>query len=79
MPAAPIKGITFVRDYYSEKYADYPADFVCCRHVLEHIQDPRAFINVVKGAVTDKNVVVFFEVPNVLLYPEGSWYLGPDL
>ncbi|MBW2490982.1 MAG: methyltransferase domain-containing protein, partial [Deltaproteobacteria bacterium] len=26
-----------INDYYSEKYTGYPADFISCRHVLEHI------------------------------------------
>jgi SAM-dependent methyltransferase len=71
------KGITFIRDYYSERYAHYPADFVCCRHVLEHIQDPIAFMKMIRNAVADKNAVIFFEVPNVLytLKDLGIWDL----
>jgi len=32
--------ITFIKDFYSERYMDYKCDFICCRHVLEHIQYP---------------------------------------
>lgn len=59
--------ITFVQDFYSERYVNYPADLICCRHVLEHIPDPRNFIATVRQAVgARRHTVVFFEVPNVL-------------
>ncbi|UCH02446.1 MAG: class I SAM-dependent methyltransferase, partial [Candidatus Bathyarchaeota archaeon] len=29
--------LTFINDYYSERYANYHGDLVCCRHTLEHI------------------------------------------
>jgi SAM-dependent methyltransferase len=29
--------ITFIKDYYSEKYANFRGDMVCCRMTLEHI------------------------------------------
>lgn len=70
--------ITFIRDFYSESYAEYKADLICCRHVLEHIQFPRDFITNVRCAIDDKvNSVVFFEVPNVMftLKDLGIWDL----
>jgi hypothetical protein len=58
--------VTFVQDYYSERYAHHRADFVCCRHVLEHVQDPVEFLSVVRRAIGDRlDTVVFFEVPNL--------------
>ncbi len=68
--------VTFVRDFYSEKYTHYKADFIVCRHVLEHIQNPDAFIANVRRAVGNRHeTVVFFEVPNVLftLRDLGIW------
>ena len=70
--------ITFIRDFYSERYAGYKADLICCRHVLEHIQFPRDFISSVRRAIDDKvHSVVFFEVPNVMftLKDLGIWDL----
>jgi SAM-dependent methyltransferase len=72
------KGIEFVRDYYSEMYAQYRADLICCRHVLEHIQKPRNFLKTVRTAVGQRtDTVIFFEVPNVLytLKDLGIWDL----
>ena len=59
--------ITFIQDFYSEQYAGYEADFICCRHVLEHIQEPIEFLTSVRRAVVNRpKTVVFFEVPNAL-------------
>lgn len=58
--------ITFIRDFYSEKYADYTADFVCCKMTLEHIPDVADFVGMVRRAVGDNpDTVVFFQVPEV--------------
>lgn len=59
--------VQFVRDFYTEEYSGYPADFICSRHVLEHIHQPADFMSMVRRAVGQRfHIVVFFEVPNVL-------------
>ncbi len=59
--------ITFVKDYYGEKYADQSADFVVCRHVLEHIETPSSFLRSIRRTLGNRSdAVVYFEVPNVL-------------
>lgn len=64
--------ITFIQDFYSEKYASVEADFICCRHTLEHIPDPRNFLRVLRLAIGDRmNMQVFFEVPNALHTIQG--------
>jgi SAM-dependent methyltransferase len=70
--------ITFIRDFYSERYASYRADFICCRHVLEHVQFPRDFLITVRRAIGNRSgTAVFFEVPNGLftLRDLGIWDL----
>jgi SAM-dependent methyltransferase len=63
----PADQITFIPDAYSERYAHYQADLLCCRHVLEHIAQPQDFLRMVRRAIgTRQNTVVFFEVPNGL-------------
>jgi hypothetical protein len=58
--------IRFIQDFYSEKYAYLTADFVCCRHTLEHIQPTRQFVQMVRNAIGDRReTIVFFEVPDV--------------
>ena len=67
--------VSFVQDFYTEKYTSQEADLIVCRHVLEHIEDPDAFIAQVRRAVGDKQSVVFFEVPNAnwTLRHGGIW------
>ncbi|MFO0982802.1 MAG: class I SAM-dependent methyltransferase [Planctomycetota bacterium] len=65
--SAAASRIEFVKDFYSEKYAHVAADFVCCRHTLEHIHRVREFIAMVAQAIASRpDTVVFFELPDVL-------------
>lgn len=66
---AETEQVTFVRDYYSDRYASaYPADFVCCRHVLEHVPDPIEFLRSIRlSAGGTDGAAVYFEVPNLAL------------
>jgi hypothetical protein len=86
---AAAEQVRFVQDFYSERYAGYEADFICCRHVLEHIHSPRDFVGTVRHSIGNRtNTVVFFEVPNVMftLRDLGIWdliyehcsYFGPS-
>ena len=58
---------TFIKDYYSEKYAHVDGDFICCKMTLEHIQDTAKFVGMVGRILKDKsNTIVFFQVPDVV-------------
>jgi len=60
------ESLKFIRDYYSERYANYHGDLVCCRHTLEHIPNTAEFVNTVRRAIGDRlDTIVFFEVPDV--------------
>jgi hypothetical protein len=70
------EGVTIIPDYYSEKYGSLEADLVCCRHVLEHVAEPVAFLRTVRRAIGDRpDTVVYCEVPNVryTLHDLGVW------
>jgi SAM-dependent methyltransferase len=70
------RGITIVPDYYSERHADYAADFVICRHVLEHIPKPQSFLGSVRAALAGKSdAAIFFEIPNAsfVFTNDGMW------
>jgi SAM-dependent methyltransferase len=58
--------ITFIQDFYSEKYAGYHADLVCCKMTLEHIQHTADFVRMVRRSIADRpDTIVFFQVPDV--------------
>jgi hypothetical protein len=58
--------IEFVADYYSEQYAHYHGDLICCRMTLEHIADTARLVQTVRRSIGDRlNTVVFFQVPDV--------------
>jgi len=63
--AADDPKLTFIADFYSEKYTDYHADFVCCKMTLEHIPDTANFVRTVRRSIGDRlDTNVFFQIPN---------------
>lgn len=82
---AKTQTIQFVKDFYSDRYAEYAGDLVCCRQVLDHLGSPKAFLKMVRGLIGDRtDSVVYFEVPNPerrlqqfvpwnVGYEHGSW------
>ena len=68
--------ITVIPKAYSEVSGEYPADFICCRHVLEHIDRPLEFLKRIRSSIDHrKDCIVYFEVPNALYSLEhlGLW------
>ncbi len=58
------ENVTFVTDFYSEKYSEYQADFVCCKMTLEHIHPTSDFIGTVRRSIGDReNTIIFFQIP----------------
>jgi len=57
--------LTFIRDYYSERYAEHHGDLICCRHTLEHIHNTAEFISSIRRAIGNSKTETFFEVPDV--------------
>jgi SAM-dependent methyltransferase len=68
-PRVTIRPVSF-----SEIGGCLDADFVCCRHVLEHIGEPREFLEALVAKLKP-GASVFFEVPNVLftIRDGGIW------
>jgi len=59
--------VKFVHDFYTEKYWDYQADLIICRHVLEHVDNPKDFLKRLRQAIGGRlNTYLFFEIPNAL-------------
>jgi len=58
--------MTFIRDLYGPKYAHLQADYVCCRHTLEHIAPVQEFMHLVRETIGERrHVNVFFELPDM--------------
>lgn len=80
-----------IRDDYSEKYSSYHADLMVCRQVLEHIREPKRFMEMIRRIIDgNADTVVFFEVPNAmftlkqsgiwdLIYEHCSYFTAPSL
>jgi hypothetical protein len=83
--------VMIIPDYYSEKYTDQQADFVCCKMTLEHIRDVADFVGTVRRSIGDQlKTTVFFQVPDVerilkevafwdIYYEHCSYFSMPSL
>jgi hypothetical protein len=82
---APNPSLTFIKDYYSEKYAGIAAALVSCRHVVDILGDPLAFVSMVKTNIGAHGSTVYFESPDAsytfrnailwnLVYEHKSWF-----
>lgn len=58
--------LTFIKDFYSERFSHLDVDFIVCRHTLEHIQSTAEFLKMVRRSIGNRlDTVVYFEVPDV--------------
>ncbi|MCB1184606.1 methyltransferase domain-containing protein [bacterium] len=83
--------VTIRGEYFGARPFGKPADLVCCRHALEHIETPVPFLQGMRGALTESSrAVIFFEVPNSLyslrdggvwdfIYEHVSYFCGTSL
>lgn len=73
-----IDGVSFVNDWFGDSYPDLKPDFISCRHVVEHIAEPVAFLRELRSHPGVRpDTVFYFEVPNALytLRDLGIWDL----
>ncbi len=88
----PIRGnVEFVKDFYSEKYAAFDADFVCCKMTLEHIHPTGDFLRTVRRSIGPREgVITFFQIPDAtrivstcafedVYYEHCSYFTPPSL
>ncbi len=74
--AAGAASVTFVPEFYTEKHTQYKARLICCRHVLEHLPNPNAFVRGIRDAVgDDTGTALYFEVPSTrwILEKHAVW------
>ncbi|MGM0486082.1 MAG: class I SAM-dependent methyltransferase [Planctomycetota bacterium] len=56
--------VRFIHDFFSDRYAEIPADFICCLSAFEHIPRPLSFLKTLRRAVGDRQPGIYFEVFN---------------
>ncbi|MBN1985394.1 MAG: methyltransferase domain-containing protein [Prolixibacteraceae bacterium] len=63
----PNQNVRFIKEFYSEKHGELPADVIVCRHTLEHINDTGNFVKTIRKSIkNNKEVLLLFEVPSVV-------------
>jgi SAM-dependent methyltransferase len=70
--------VRFVADFLTAAHPRLPVDLLSCRHVLEHIPEPLAFLTDLREWLGPRSgAVTYFEVPNALYTVErgGIWDL----
>ncbi len=82
------KHVTFVTDFYSERYGRLQADLILCKMTLEHIPDTGTFIKMLRRNIHSQDTGVFFQVPDATrilnagafwdIYYEHCAYFTPD-
>lgn len=88
-PSQAAQRVRVIQDFYSERYADYAGDLLCCQMTLEHIPDTARFLRMIRTAIGERlETIVFFQVPNVArilrecafedIYYEHCSYFSPD-
>ena len=61
------EAVRILNEFYSGQLSGCQADFLICRHVLEHIYNPQSFLSMVNRTLDKQtNANIFFEVPSLL-------------
>jgi SAM-dependent methyltransferase len=83
--------VSFIQDYYSEDYAEVKGHFVSCRHVIDELENPRQFVNLLQSALLPgTNPILYLELPNArktfedlliwnIGYAKRSWFTAQSL
>tara|TARA_R110002050_G_scaffold103844_1_gene212933 strand:+ start:3204 stop:4376 length:1173 start_codon:yes stop_codon:yes gene_type:complete len=72
----PNGNVTFIKDFYSERYGQIAADVIVCRHTLEHIHDPGNFVHTIRESIDgNADVTILVEVPSMvrILKVQAFW------
>lgn len=56
--------LTFVGEFFRADHLDESVRAVICRHTLEHIYDTAAFLDALREAIGERDLIVLFEVPD---------------
>jgi SAM-dependent methyltransferase len=53
-----------IKYFFNKETAKEKADFIICRHVLEHVPNPREFVSLIEGCLSE-NGTMYFEFPDL--------------
>ena len=59
-------GITLVKDWYSDRYRDIPADFIMSKMVMEHVPDPGRFLKMIRSSIGKRRTMTFAMMPDMV-------------
>jgi SAM-dependent methyltransferase len=68
--------LKFYKEFYKKEHGSLPADFICCRHTLEHIHGTHAFLKLIRDSLGNQtNKIIFFEIPQItrILDVQAFW------
>jgi SAM-dependent methyltransferase len=68
--------LTFYKEFYNLEHGKLPADFICCRHTLEHIHGTQAFLQLIRDSLDGQTrKIIFFEIPQItrILDVQAFW------
>jgi SAM-dependent methyltransferase len=77
--------------FFEKEDAAEPADLICCRHALEHLEEPVPFLQMIRDGLDDRaDTILYFEVPNStwileefdlwdLIYEHCGYFTAPSL
>lgn len=68
--------VTFLAERLGEQHHAIDADFVICRHTLEHINDPRGFLDLIRQTIGQRpEVTLYIDVPDATrILREGAFW-----
>lgn len=61
---ATSENVHLFQGYLTKERLPVTPDLVCCRHVLEHLPEPRELLGEIRCVCSEARTVVFFEVPD---------------
>ncbi|MAC18959.1 MAG: hypothetical protein CMJ23_04635 [Phycisphaerae bacterium] len=77
IPEAARNRLRVLPEFYGEQHRTLveEADFICCRHTLEHILDPSAILGLLRNQLGGRETPIFLDVPagDHVLEVGGCW------
>jgi SAM-dependent methyltransferase len=69
--------LTFVPEFYARKHADRDFDLLACRHLLQSLPEPRAFVDDLARTLAGRTASLYFEMPNAghIIRDAVIWYI----